>query len=368
MIKTRIALCVLASLLVSACTTKPEVSSSERLPATIVPVETLVVEEVPDSEVTQALATDFEMIFIDQDMSFIGTLPCADCPGIAFHLNLFRDGRFEIRQEYLERNDILLVKGTWLLEQRTLHLMNQQHTLPTFQFVSNHRLTMLDMAGKPIVSSLNYHLDRASRLQTIDTRRPMLGLYRVNGDSASFTQCDSGERYQVAMTQHHMPMLRNYRQDPQLSGKAVIATLTGRLGNGNDSSTLFIDQFEQFWPGASCPQRHAPTAVQGVVWRAEKIADQYVPQHLNVRVLFRDNDTLYGFSGCNNFHASYRQRANTLQVSPLAMTRKFCEESSRIETAFTERLQTADRAEVNGNALQLFKDNQVIMQLVPAAN
>lgn len=364
----RFAFAMLASVMMVACSSQLERSSEPLLPATVVPIEVSTVEELPDSEVTQALATDFEMIFIDQDMSFIGTLPCADCPGIAFHLNLYRDGRFEIRQEYLERNNILLVKGTWLLEQRTLHLMNQQHTLPTFQFVSNRRLTMLDMAGKPIVSSLNYHLDRSERLQSIDTRRPMLGLYQVNGDSATFTQCDSGERFQVAMTQHHMPMLRNYRQDPQLSGQAVIATLTGRLGNGQDSNTLFIDQFEQFWPGAACPQRHAPAAVHGLVWRAEKIAEQYVPQQLNVRVLFRDNNTLYGFAGCNNFHGSYRQRANTLEISNLAMTRKFCEESSQLEQSFTQSLQNADRAEVNGHALQLFQNNAVIMQLVPAAN
>lgn len=364
----KIASGLIVTAMLSACSMQPDRQSLPERTTTVVPIEQIDVDEVADSEVTQSMATDFEMIFIDQDMSFIGTLPCADCPGIAFHLNLYRDGRFEIRQEYLERNQILLVKGTWLLEQRTLHLMNQQHTLPTFQFVSNRRLTMLDMAGKPIVSSMNYHLDRAERLQSIDTRRPMLGLYRVNGDEASFTHCETGERHSVAMTQHHMPMLRNYRQDDNLNGQAVIATLTGRIGNGQDSQTLFIDQFEQFWPGAKCPEFHAPGSVQGVVWRAEKLADRYVPQQLNVRVLFRDNNTLYGFSGCNNFHASYQQRANTLQVSSLAMTRKYCEESSQIETEFTQRLQEADRAEVNGNALQLYKNNEVIMQLLPAAN
>lgn len=358
----------MAGLLLSACSMHPGSDPSKERTTTLIPLELIEVSEVANNEVTQSVAADFEMIFIDHDISFKGTLPCADCPGIAFHLNLYRDGRFEIRQEYVERNQILLVKGTWLLEQRTLHLMNQHHTLPTFQFVSNHRLTMLDMAGKPIISSMNYHLDRSASLQSIDTRRPMLGLYRVNGDEASFTHCASGERLSVAMTQHHMPMLRNYRQDETLHGQAVVATLTGRIGTGQDSKTLFIDQFEQFWPGAKCPEFHAPASVQGVVWRAEKMADRYIPQQLNVRVLFRDNNTLYGFAGCNNFHASYSQRANSIQVEKLAMTRKFCEDSNQIETEFTQSLQQADRAEVNGNALQLYKDNQLIMQLLPAAN
>jgi copper homeostasis protein (lipoprotein) len=162
--------------------------------------------------------------------------------------------------------------------------------------------------------------------------------------------------------------MRLYQQDSRFNNKAVIASLVGRKGTDqNGADTLFIDKFEQFWPNATCPDQFAMKDLQGIVWRAEKIADRYIPHALNVRLIF-EKDKLYGFSGCNNFNANYQQRANTFAVQQLASTRKFCAEASSIEQQFTEKLQQADRAEVNADKLQLFYNNQVIMEFIPAVN
>lgn len=360
-------------LLLSACSQLPkeqnasETRLSNEQPAIALPVtpEEVVVE---NSEVAQAVATDFEHIFIDNDMSFSGTLPCADCPGISYHINLFRDGRFEARQEYLERNKVNLVKGVWLLEQRNLHLVNQQQTLPAFHFLSNNQLTILDLSGKPVSGNPAYQLQRQSAFKKLDTRQAMLGLYQLIDNQATFTSCRTGDTLNVANTQFHIPVMRQYQQDERYKGKAVIATLTGRRGADEQQNTLFIDKFEQFWPGAVCPEQNSPGKIQGIVWRAEKLTNRYVPQQLNVRVIFDQNDRLYGFAGCNNFNGNYKQRSNQLSVQPLVSTRKYCAESSELEQQFTQSLQSADRAEVNGDKLQLFKDNKLILQFVPAVN
>ncbi|MFN3710196.1 MAG: META domain-containing protein [Alishewanella aestuarii] len=337
-------------------------------PAIPLPAEVEDVNEVANSATTEALATDFEHIFIDSDMTFEGVLPCADCPGISYHINLYRDGRFEARQEYLERGQVELVSGAWLLERRTLHMVNQQVNLPSFHFRSNRQLVMTDLAGRPITRSDAYQLNRLDALKKLDTRQPMLGLYRLQNNQATFTKCQTGESLPVANTQNHLPMMRLYQQDSRFNNKAVIASLVGRKGpDQHGTDTLFIDKFEQFWPNATCPNQFAMKNLQGIVWRAEKIADRYVPHSLNVRLIF-EKDKLYGFSGCNNFNASYQQRANTFAVQQLASTRKFCADASTIEQQFTEKLQQADRAEVNADKLQLFRNNQVIMELIPAVN
>src|SRR5690606_6145870 len=173
--------------------------------------------------------------------------------GILYHINLFRDGRFAVRQEYLERNQVSIIRGIWLLEKRSLHLVNQQQTLPAFHFVSNTQLAMLDLSGKPITSNANYQLQRETEFRKLDTRQAMLGLYTLNDSQASFTSCASGETLTVANTQHHLPVMRQYQQDERLKGNSVIATLLGRRGQDDQANTLFIDKFEQFWPGAACP-------------------------------------------------------------------------------------------------------------------
>lgn len=365
-------LLISTAIILSACSQLP----SDRKTAEtqlITPVQTEAPAQpeevvVEDSEVAQAVATDFEHIFIDSDMSFSGTLPCADCPGISYHINLYRDGRFEARQEHLERSKVALVKGVWLLEKRNLHLVNQQQTLPAFHFLSNNQLTMLDLSGKPVSSNLNYQLKREAEFKKLDTRQAMLGLYQLKDNLATFTSCRSGDTLNVANTQHHLPVMRQYQQDERYKGKAVIATLQGRRGQDEQQYTLFIDKFEQFWPGAICPDQNTPGKMQGIVWRAEKLTNRYIPQQLNVRVIFDQNERLYGFAGCNNFNGNYKQRSNELSVQPLISTRKFCAESSELEQQFTQSLQAADRAEVNGDKLQLFKNNQLILQFTPAVN
>lgn len=371
-------LLVVTALFISACSHLPHfgkdkpstLTAPETKPMATVPVPPPEesVDEVANNTTTESVATDFEHIFIDSDMTFEGVLPCADCPGIAYHINLYRDGRFEARQEYLERGQVQLISGSWLLEKRTLHLVNQQSTLPVFHFRSNRQLVMTDLAGKPILSSDAYQLNRQDSVKKIDQRQPMLGMYQLRNSQATFIQCNSGESLPIANTQNHLPMMRLYQQDPRFTNNSVVATLVGRKGQDQyGTPTLFIDKFEQFWPNAACPEQYAQNKLQGIVWRAEKVANRYIPHQLNVRLIF-DKDKLYGFSGCNNFNASYQQRANTFNVQQLTSTRKFCAEASSVEQQFTEKLQQADRAEVNADKLQLFYNNQVILELVPAVN
>jgi copper homeostasis protein (lipoprotein) len=154
-----------------------------------------------------------------------------------------------------------------------------------------------------------------------------------------------------------------------LRNNAVIATLVGRKSvNDQGETQLLIEKFEQFWPNATCPDAYAPGEIQGIVWRAEKLAGRYLPQQLNVRMLFDRQERLYGFAGCNSFNGSYKQQANRLNVAGLASTQKYCSDSSELELQFTSSLQAADRAEVNGNKLQLFKDNSLLIEFKPAVN
>lgn len=362
-------LVVLSALMLGACSTVPPKPTIQPVQPVIQPEPTpeLVPGEVLNSETTEAVPTDFGMIFIDQDMTFQGVLPCKGCPGVQYQLNLLRNGQFELRREYQDRNKIELVEGNWQLDERTLHLSSRQTAVPSFQFGSNRHLILLDIAGKPTVSKDNQTLERQPAFSKLDTRLPLLGLYQLKDNTASFTDCASGKTLNIAMTQHHLPMMRSYQTDPRLQGKPVVATLTGRKSVGRDNA-LFIDRFEQFWPGAVCPENTEPARIQNLVWRLQHVSQIAVPQKLNIRVVFGDDQRMYGFSGCNNFNASYQQRDNQLRVLPVAATRKSCAEGNFYEQQFTRQLQLADRVEVHQQKLRLFKDNQVIMEFLPAVN
>ena len=99
----------LSLVLLTACTTVPNktVAPAPVQPVTPVLVKPdLVPDEVVKSDNAESIATDFGLIFIDRDMTFIGTLPCDKCPGVQYHINVYQDGKFEARREYIDRNVI----------------------------------------------------------------------------------------------------------------------------------------------------------------------------------------------------------------------------------------------------------------------
>ncbi len=95
--------------------------------------------------------------------TFIGHLPCADCPGIIYQINLLSDHTFSSRMVYQERNNSFDQQGIWemskdngILTLKAAHGRPQQFSLPDAQ-----TLRQLDANGKEIQSMFNYDLKRA---------------------------------------------------------------------------------------------------------------------------------------------------------------------------------------------------------------
>ncbi len=66
-------------------------------------------------------------------------------------------------------------------------------------------------------------------------------------------------------------------------------------------------------------------------------------------------DRVTGSGGCNRFNGGFKTKGNQLTITPLASTRKACEEGVMTqESRFLKALQTAERYEVNDQGLQIF--------------
>ena len=95
--------------------------------------------------------------------SFSGTLPCADCPGILYQLNLLPDHTFVSRMSYQERDTQVDDRGIWELagDGKTLVLRGRGGETQKFALRDRDTLRKLDRAGQEIASKLNYDLKRA---------------------------------------------------------------------------------------------------------------------------------------------------------------------------------------------------------------
>jgi heat shock protein HslJ len=95
--------------------------------------------------------------------TFVGTLPCADCPGIRYQLNLNADHTFTSRMTYEERNTSFNESGRWELsgDGKTVVLTNGRGSKEKFALRVVETLRQLDSAGNEINSNFNYELERA---------------------------------------------------------------------------------------------------------------------------------------------------------------------------------------------------------------
>jgi heat shock protein HslJ len=102
--------------------------------------------------------------------TFSGTLPCADCPGTLYQLNLLPDHTFVSRMTYQERHAHLDDRGIWQLtsDGKTLVLRARRGKTRKFAVRDSDTLRQLDQAGQEIVSKLNYDLKRASTFAPLE--------------------------------------------------------------------------------------------------------------------------------------------------------------------------------------------------------
>jgi uncharacterized lipoprotein NlpE involved in copper resistance/surface antigen len=108
--------------------------------------------------------------------SFSGVLPCADCPGLQYHIEFHDDGSYRMRMTYLERGANGAGKdvddaGAWqlVLDGRRVTLRSDaNNTNTTFEVVGPDTLRLLDKSGQEISSKLNYDLKRAAQYAPIE--------------------------------------------------------------------------------------------------------------------------------------------------------------------------------------------------------
>ncbi len=96
---------------------------------------------------------------------FTGMLPCGDCPGIDYLLDLNSNHTYTLRMTYEERNAHLDESGTWSLDDAgrivTLHSNNGE--AQKYAVRDGNTLRQLDVHGYEIESKLNFDLKREQK-------------------------------------------------------------------------------------------------------------------------------------------------------------------------------------------------------------
>ena len=199
-----------------------------------------------------------------------GTLPCADCAGIRYVLDIRADRVFFLRTTYLGKgsgegesfDDI----GAWsaAADVKTLTLRGNRGAPLMFFVESSETLRKLDSAGKPIASTQNDELKRNASYKPLEPRLPMRGMYRYMADAGIFRECITQLKLPVAQVADNAALERTYLGASKEPGQELLVSLQGQIAmrpnpdTGTPVPTLVVERLEQVLQGGDCSTKVAP--------------------------------------------------------------------------------------------------------------
>jgi heat shock protein HslJ len=291
--------------------------------------------------------------------TFTGVLPCADCEGIRYHLDLWPDHAFHLEREWMGQEHIQYDIGRWSLDsgRKVLILESAGNMVAQFEAAHPKALRLLDEKGHHIQSSLNYTIKSEGRLDAVNIALPLRGELKRDGAVLHVRECLTGRTYVAAdegdVTAARQAMIAS--QDTDSVYVTMEATLHG--------TSITVRRFINAWPGESCERSLADATLINTYWRLDRIGHELVRPPQNGReahILLHDDGkgaTYAATAGCNQMAGSYAVSSESLTFTPGPATLMACPpEQDAMEKRLIEVLSKTRRYHVIGNTLELMDE------------
>ena len=209
--------------------------------------------------------------------SFEGEQPGAGNP-IRWHLDLYPEGRFQLRTTHLGRpspnqfDDI----GRWTQERELGRIvLRGGREAPVFLLPvdGGAALRKLDLRGKPIDSAHNDRLQRQPQFKPIGPQLFLSGMFAYRADAASIVLCAHKRSVPVAMEADYKALEAAYMKARTEPGERLLVSLEGLLAprpsmesSQPPRTTLVVERFVGVWPDQRCPASNSsdtPTLKRG---------------------------------------------------------------------------------------------------------
>ena len=194
---------------------------------------------------------------IEAPVTYAGTLPCADCPGIDTTVTLLEDGTFRLRQAHRDRPTIQHDLGRWTIEENG-HLSLHGEEGRLFRIAGGTVLEMLDRSGAPIASQAPHVLSRVAQVDRIRDVMPMRGTYAYMADAGRFTECRTGTVLPVAQLGANAQLETAYAEARRDPGVPLLVDFMGHfeelpaMEGDRQIEHVVVDVFQRVERDATC--------------------------------------------------------------------------------------------------------------------
>jgi copper homeostasis protein (lipoprotein) len=301
--------------------------------------------------------------------TFTGVLPCADCEGIRYHLDLWSDHAFHLQREWMGQDLIRYDIGRWSLDsgRKVLILETGGQMVAQFEAAHPKALRLLDPKGHHIQSTLNYTIKSNGRLEPVDVTLPMRGELAQDGSSLRFRECLTGRTY-IAAEEGEVAAARQAVIASE-GGDSVYVTIDATLHLTN----VVVRRFINAWPAESCERSRADASLVNTYWRLDRMDRETIRPPENARephILLRDDGkgaTYEATAGCNQMAGSYAVSSESLTFTPGPATLMACEPPlDAQEKRLVDVLTRTRRFHIIGNTLELTDESGTSLALFEA--
>jgi len=316
--------------------------------------------------------------------SFTGTLPCADCAGIAHQLDLFPGQGFHLRRDWMGRDAPLAQtdRGRWHLDPATgaLVLADIPDGPIRWQVTGPDSLRLLAQDGSPILSDLPYDLTADAGVDPVPVAGAMTGAFTYLADAALFEDCRTGLRVPVAMEGDYLTLERAYLDARAEPAAPVLVTVQGDIAlrppmEGPDRPILRVDRLHGLWPDETCDRNRAQAELVNTYWRLDRLGDTPVapvpdatePHMVLLPPAQGGGIRVAATAGCNRMMGGVEAGATSVAFSQMAMTMMACPPPlDTLERDFADTLERSRGWQVAGQTLILTDEFDAVTALFRA--
>jgi hypothetical protein len=191
---------------------------------------------------------------------YAGEFPCSNCAKIEATLWLRPDGRFFLRQRFVDDADTAAATqpprpsatyglGRWSWDDLAAQLVLRGAG-------PERRLTVRDAEHLElrVTSPIEHILARDHREPAFTDRIALDGESAVSANGATFKECLTGLELPVVVDAGAYRQLRHYHRTMNARGKIALTVVEGHLvyGGSNASERLVVDAFISIKPGTGC--------------------------------------------------------------------------------------------------------------------
>jgi copper homeostasis protein (lipoprotein) len=292
--------------------------------------------------------------------SFQGELPCPDCEGLRYRLNLWPDQVFHLRRNWRGKEVIRDAIGRWSADpvRRTMTLRGAEDPIE-LRIIGADKLGLTGEDGKEHV------LKAADEFHPFDPHLPLRGMLNYVGDEARFTECLTGRDYPLVRGEGDYEALAHaYLAAGAEAGGAIMASFDGGIvrtpdANGeNVAPQVLVERFVGIWPGETCERPMGEASLTNTYWKILKLGHTALSAGEGQRepnLILREDDPHFTATvGCNQILGGYTLEADRLAFQPGPQTAMACPEPLEAwERQLVEVLAGSVAWRIDGQTLEL---------------